>query len=263
MKEANGRMNKHKAYEFYISSCFTITRRVVMTGGGLYVLVAYGSQNTVLSGNPDFTFFYTVFRKYSHFSFESITIPLEGPQELFFDQTIQLRAKIKRIGDLVSDLYFSFTLPDIYSKYILNRKEYNFQWVRYIGAQIIQDASFFIGGTLVQQFDSSYIISTALTDQDETQYNKWQELIGDVPELYDPANGKYSGVAGGGTSRSGIIAGGSSQKDGLYPSVVNDPSVNVQNNSPSIPSRDITVPPWILVYPESSACITPCSSTVS
>ena len=81
-----------------------------MAGGGLYVLVAYGSQNIILSGNPDFTFFYMVVKKYSHFSFESVTIPLEGPQELSFNQPIQLRAKIKRYGDLLSDLYFTFTL---------------------------------------------------------------------------------------------------------------------------------------------------------
>ena len=105
-----------------------------MTGGGLYILVAYGSQNRILSGNPDFTYFYMVMKKYSHFAFESITIPLEGPQELFFNQPIQLRAKIKRIGDLLSDLYFTFTLPDIYSKFFnpnipgpkLNRSQYEF-----------------------------------------------------------------------------------------------------------------------------------------
>jgi hypothetical protein len=213
-----------------------------MTGGGLYILVAYGSQNVILSGNPDFTYFYMVLKKYSHFSFESITIPLEGPQELFFNQPIQLRAKIKRVGDLISDLYFTFTLPDIYSKYFnanlegprKNRSQYEFQWVRYIGAQIIQDTSFYIGGSLVQQFDSDYIISTAFTDQDETQYNKWQELVGDVPEIYDPANGQYSGA----------VTNGNKREPGYYPSVFEDPDPNVkiQNNFPSIPSRDITVP---------------------
>jgi Major capsid protein N-terminus/Large eukaryotic DNA virus major capsid protein len=213
-----------------------------MTGGGLYILVAYGAQNVILSGNPDFTYFYLVMRKHSHFSFESVTLPLEGPSELFFNQPIQLSAKIQRVADLLSDLYFTFTLPDIYSKYFdatlpgpLNgRSQYQFQWVRKIGAQIIQDASFFIGGTLVQQFDSDYIIATATIDQDETQYNKWQYLVGDIPELYDPANGQYSGGIGNGNSR----------VKGIYPSVIKntDPSVQAQNNFPSIPSREITVP---------------------
>jgi len=213
-----------------------------MGGGGLYILVAYGSQNVILSGNPDFTFFYMVIKKYSHFSFESVTMPLEGPQELSFNQPIQLRAKIKRVGDLLSDLYFTFTLPDIYSKYFdpnlpgstQGRSQYQFQWVRYIGAQIIQNASFFVGGSVIQEFDSDYIIATAFTDQDETQYNKWQELIGDVPELYNPANGQYSGAVANAVTRT----------PGFYPSVLSDPAVGtgIQNNFPSIPSRDITVP---------------------
>ena len=213
-----------------------------MTGGGLYILVAYGTQNVILSGNPDFTYFYLVLKKYSHFSFESVTLPLEGPSELFFDQPIQVRAKIQRVADLLSDLYFTFTLPDIYSKYfdstipgpLNNRSQYEFQWVRYIGARIIQDASFFIGGSLVQQFDSDYIIATANIDQDETQYNKWQQLVGDIPEIYDPANGQYSGGVGRGSTRS----------RGFYPNVIQntDPTIQSQNNFPSIPSRDITLP---------------------
>ena len=146
-----------------------------MTGGGLYILVAYGSQNVILSGNPDFTYFYLVLKKHSHFSFESATLPLDGPQELFFNEPIQVRAKIQRIADLLSDLYFTFTLPDIYSKYFnpntldssdpryQSGSQYEFQWVRYIGAQIIQNARFLVGGTVVQEFDSDYIIATALT----------------------------------------------------------------------------------------------------
>jgi hypothetical protein len=205
-----------------------------MAGGGLYILVAYGSQNVILSGNPDFTFFYTVLKKYSHFSFESVTIPLEGPQELFFDQPVKLRAKIQRVADLLTDLFFTFSLPDIYSKFnTVRSSQYEFQWVRYIGAQIIQDVSFFVGGTLVQQFDSDYIIANAFMDQDETQYNKWQSLVGDIPELYDPANGKYAGIVSSNTKRT----------TGMYPNVYADPTVvGPHNNFPSIPGRDITVP---------------------
>ena len=215
-----------------------------MPGGGLFILVAYGAQNVILSGNPDFTYFYMVLKKYSHFAFESVTLPLEGPQELFFDEPIQLRAKVQRVADLLSDLYFTFTLPDIYSKYfdpnvpgpLKGRSQYQFQWVRYIGAQIIQDATFLIGGTQVQQFDSDYIISTAFTDQDETQYNKWQQLVGDVPELNDPANGQYSGGQGRAVTRS--------KAPGFYPNVFRntDPKIQAQNNFPSIPGRDITIP---------------------
>jgi hypothetical protein len=211
-----------------------------MTGGGLYILVAYGSQNVILSGNPDFTYFYLVMKKYSHFSFESVTLSLEGPQELMFDAPIVLNAKIQRVADLLSDLYLTVTLPDIYSKYFNptlpgpteNRSQYEFQWVRYIGAQIIQDASFLVGGTLVQQFNSDYIIASALADKNRTEVEKWRNMVGDVPELYDPAKGVYSGGVGNSLSRS----------TGFYPNVFPDPNVTTQTNFPSIPGRDVTLP---------------------
>ena len=82
-----------------------------MTGGGLYILVAYGSQYILLCGNPDFTYFYLVLKIYSHFSFESVTIQLDGPGELLFDAPIKVQAKIQRVADLLSDLYLTFTLP--------------------------------------------------------------------------------------------------------------------------------------------------------
>ena len=152
-----------------------------MTGGGLYILVAYGSQNILLSGNPDFTYFYLVLKKYSHFSFESATIQFDGPGELLWDSTIQIQAKIQRIADLLSDLYLTFTLPDIYSQFIVpstsRTAQYEFQWNRYIGAHIIQKAVFLIGGTSVQEFDSDYLTAIAQTDQDETQYAKWRQIV--------------------------------------------------------------------------------------
>lgn len=202
-----------------------------MTGGGLKVLVAYGAQNVILSGNPQMTYFYHAFRRYTHFSMENATVPLEGPNELSFDQPIRLRAKIPRIGDLLSDVYFSFRIPDIYSKYnpsrfgaVLNQQE--FQWVRYLGAAIIQNAAFFVGGQKIHEFDGTYILAKATMDLDTDAFAKWKRLVGDVPELVDPAKGAYVG----GTTRVG------------YPNVIKNPTTGTQLNRPSILGRDIHVP---------------------
>jgi hypothetical protein len=204
-----------------------------MTGGGLLTLVAYGQQNVLLSGNPQMTYFYKAFRRYSHFSMENVTTALEGPSELSYDQTIRLRVKIERIGDLVSDMYFSFRVPDIYSKYITPdpSKSYNsqheFQWTRYLGAAIIQNVGFYVGGQKIQEFDGTYMMSRALLDYDKDKLQKWKSLIGDTPELVDPANSLY----GGGSVNQG------------YPTVLNDTTTTgAQFNRPSIFGRDIHVP---------------------
>jgi len=204
-----------------------------MAGGGLLALVAYGSQNVLLSGNPQMTYFYKAFKRYSHFAMESITIPLEGPNELSFDQPVQLRAKVPRYGDLLSDLILTFTIPDIYSKYLTPQSpgrtsQWEFQWARYLGAAAIQNVAFFVGGQKIQEFDGSYLLSRALLDLDQDAFLKWKYLVGDTPELTDPSLGAYAG----GTSHTG------------YPTVIQDPSrlTQQQLNRPSIFGRDIHVP---------------------
>ena len=138
-----------------------------MTGGGLIALVAYGAQNVLLSGNPEMTYWYKIFRRYSHYAQENVSVALEGQNELFFSQPIKLRVKLQRIGDLLSDMYFSFRIPDIYSKYVQPQErtsQWQYQWVRFIGAAIIQNAAFFVGGQKIQEVDGTYLLSRALID---------------------------------------------------------------------------------------------------
>jgi hypothetical protein len=206
-----------------------------MPGGGFLTLVAYGTQNVALSGNPQISYFYKAFKRYTHFAMETIRVSPDGPNELRFDQPTQLRAKIPRQGDLMSDMYFTFQLPPIFSKYIEpntvpgRTAQYEFQWVRYIGAAIIQNAAFFVGGQKIQEFDGNYLLSRALIDMDQDTFHKWEQLVGNVPELTDPAKGLY--------------AGGTTQT--AYPTVVKNPALAAgvpQGNRPSIFGRTIYVP---------------------
>ena len=159
-----------------------------MTGGGLLALIAYGSQNVILSGTPQMTYFYKTFRRYTHFATENVTTAMDGPNELPFDRPIELRAKIQRVGDLLCDLYFTFTIPDIYSKIIIpGSRQYEFKWVRYLGAAIIQKAAFFVGGQKIQEFDGTYLLAKAMSDLTTDEFEKWRVLVGDTDELNDPS----------------------------------------------------------------------------
>jgi hypothetical protein len=203
-----------------------------MVGGGLLGLVAYGAQNVILSGNPEMTYWYKAFRRYSHFATENVTEALEGPNELFYDQPIRLRAKIQRIGDLMSDMYFTFRIPDIFSKYIPPESgrytQWQFEWVRYIGAALIQNASFFVGGQKIQEFDGTYLLARAMIDYDQDKFEKWRLLVGDVPELVKPEEGVYAG----GTQATG------------YPTVYTNIAqpLGAQTNRPSIFGQTVNVP---------------------
>jgi hypothetical protein len=161
---------------------------------------------------------------------------MDGPQDLQYDQPIQVRFKVQRVADLVRDMYFVFDLPDIYCKYIdlqtntQRQSQYNFSWVNFIGCHIIQQIGFYIGGQKIQEFDGDYMIAKAQADLDADAYLKWSRLVGNIPELIDPANGIY----GGGSTGTG------------YPLVYNSNgpfgSLDGNVNRPSIFGRRIQVP---------------------
>ena len=210
-----------------------------MPGGGLYSLVAYGAQNVLLSGNPDFTYFYKTYKKYSHFAEESVTFSMDGPQDLSYDQPIQVRLKIQRVADLVRDMYFLFDLPDIYCKYIESlptssgrTSQYNFAWTTHIGCHIIQEVGFYIAGQKIQNWDGAYMIARAQCDLDSRSFQKWSRLVGNIPDLYDPANGLYGGVSTG-TGYPLVY-----NNNGPAASTTTPPNIN----RPSIAGRTLQVP---------------------
>ena len=204
-----------------------------MTGGGLYVLISYGSQNVILSGNPQMTYYYKIFKRYSHFAMENVSIALDGPSLLSVDSRIQLRTKIQRIGDLLSDMFLTVTIPDIYSKFVPRPSpngriyQYEFQWVKALGAAMINSVEFFIGGQSIQKLDGTYLYAKAQLEYDIVAYEKWNTLIGNVNNLNNPSAGAYQ-------TNPNINA-------PLYPTVQRNGTA-AQANRPSIFGQDIHIP---------------------
>ena len=70
-------------------------------GGGLIQLVAYGAQDIYLTGQPQITFWKSVYRRYTNFSMESILLVPDDPPAL--DASIDI--PITRNGDLLKRLW--------------------------------------------------------------------------------------------------------------------------------------------------------------
>jgi len=170
------------------------------------------------------TYFYKAFVRYSHFSQESITVPLDGINELNQTAPIKLRAKIPRHGDLLSDMYLTVNLPAIYNKLYPNRRSHEFAWVRQVGIRMIDTVALYIGGSKVQEYTSDWLALKYQLDLPLDGYQKWSNMIGDVPELFAPGAGAYADPNGG------------------YPNVVEFPNVANQINAPSIPARELNIP---------------------
>ena len=70
-------------------------------GGGLMQLVAYGAQDIYLTGNPQMTFFKTVYRRHTNFSMEHIKQSFKGT----VGAGNRVVATLARNGDLVHDCF--------------------------------------------------------------------------------------------------------------------------------------------------------------
>ena len=76
-------------------------------GGGLIQLVALGSQDQHLTGNPQVTFFKTVHRRHTNFAMETIVNTFSGTTDFGRTATCTL----SRNGDLVHKVYVQVKLP--------------------------------------------------------------------------------------------------------------------------------------------------------
>ena len=165
-----------------------------MTAGALYQIknLNTNSENNFLDFDPQITFFKVVYRKHTRFSIENIQMDPFNRQTLDFNDTVVLKCDTPRYGDLLSQVYLTFDLPDIWSgKHDDNGhgKNYEFQWIKNIGTNIFNNASVRISDQEIENLNSDFVIiwrELMLNNEQKEQINK---LSGNIPELYDPANG--------------------------------------------------------------------------
>ena len=108
-----------------------------MTGAILQLVTNSGSAETLwLNGDPQITFFKTVFRRHSPFSMESV--PLYFDSKLDFGTSANV--KIRPIGDLAYRMFLSFDIPQLAAVF-LNTKSQDIQAI--IQKYILCDDSFY------------------------------------------------------------------------------------------------------------------------
>ena len=176
--------------------------------GGLLNLVSSGQQNVVLNGNPSKTFWKSAYKKYTNFGMQKFRVDYEGTPTLKLTESSTFQFKIPRYADLLMDCYLSVTLPNIWSPIMppvplavpttndfehgtstfTNWAPYEFKWIEYLGAQIISKITIHCGNQKLQEFSGTYLMSLALRDFSAQKLKLFNEMIGNVPELNDPAN---------------------------------------------------------------------------
>lgn len=170
--------------------------------GGLLNLVAIGQQNIILNGNPQKTYWKTTYKKYTNWGKQNFRIDFTGTPTLSLTTESTFTFSIKRYADLLMDCYISLQLPNIWSpimppQAITNPDgsitytdwvPYEFKWIENLGAQIISRVSITCGNQLLQQYSGQYILASVLRDFPGAKRSLFNKMIGNEPELNDPAN---------------------------------------------------------------------------
>lgn len=147
--------------------------------GGLIQLLAWGSQNIKLNGNPSITFFKKVLRSHSNFSMESISVQLNRTDANVYTPTT-FKAKLPRHGDLVQQVYLVFELPDI------SPSPFEFKWVENVGEAFIDSCYVTVGGALVDRQYGEYIHINNMLTMGADKREVYDRMVGNVVQLTNP-----------------------------------------------------------------------------
>ena len=165
-------------------------------------LVSEGQQNIILNGNPQRTFFKSVYQKYTNFGKQSFRVDFQGAKTLRLNEESSFTFKIPRYADLLMDCYLSVELPNIWSPIMPPREvvnsagetiytpwaPYEFKWIDNIGAQMISEIVITCGNQTLQQYSGQYLLAAVQRDFSGTKKALFDQMTGNVPELNDPAN---------------------------------------------------------------------------
>jgi hypothetical protein len=149
--------------------------------GGTLQLVFQGSQDLILTGNPSMSFFRSIFRSHSRFAMESMRIAMTRSTANVYDRT-QFSVKLPRNADMVSNMYFTFKLPDVYAP--VDRPV--FAWVEYVAEAAIEEFQLTIGGALVDRQYGEWIRIWNELTQDGARRLLYDKMTGNVTDMVDP-----------------------------------------------------------------------------
>jgi hypothetical protein len=187
--------------------------------GGLLNLVAGGNQSVLIYGNPQKTYWTSTYKCITNFGLQNFRIDYSGLRQLSLTSPSTYVFKVKRYADLLMDTVLSINIPDIYSPLHMCEIPYEFKWIKNLGAMMIQTIRFTIGGNLIQEMTGYDIVTYANRDLTSTQKAKWDVMVGNTIDFYDPA---YA-----------------FDRPGLYPNAV---YIDSLGSEPSIRGRQLRIP---------------------
>jgi hypothetical protein len=153
------------------------------SGGGLLQLVAMGKQDIFLTGNPQTTWFKTVYRRYTNFAIESQVMYFDGDA----DFGKRLSCLVPRRGDLLGPLVLEVTLPAL----TLAGTNIPVPYANSIGHLLISQITIEIGENEIDTQTGEWMEVWSNLTVDASKRQAFNEMIGKCenyiqPSIYGP-----------------------------------------------------------------------------
>ena len=137
-------------------------------GGGLIQLVSKGKSDTYITGNPEFSYFKSVYRRHTNFSIEAIQQTFKN-----MGQGTKIFSTISREGDLLCKMWLDVKLNRGDARATGTHPGRYVNWTNNTGHALIKECEIEIGGKSINKYTSQWLdIYNELYDHDE------KELIG-------------------------------------------------------------------------------------
>ena len=152
--------------------------------GSLLQLVAIGNEDYFFVGNPQITFFKRVYLRHTNFSIERLELYNIGKRQLknrnanIYNFNIDIN-----YGDLLYYTVFHIKLPEIYAD-----TNYQFRWIENLGSNIIDEASIYIGNTLIEKIDGSFLHINNILNLNNNSKTVYDASIKNMESVFNPCN---------------------------------------------------------------------------
>ncbi len=135
-------------------------------GGGTLQLSSYGGQDVETIGNPQMTFFKSVYKRHTNFAIETIEQNFEGN---ITNSESKITSTINKNGDLIHRCFLDIKFPEFPTNGSDTEKYTN--WTNATGYAYLKEVSLFIGDLLIDKHISEWFdIWNELTDINDNEH---------------------------------------------------------------------------------------------
>ena len=139
--------------------------------GALLQLAGYGAQDVYLTGNPQITFFVSVYKRYTNFAIECVEQYFEGTVD--FGRRVSIN--LQRCGDLVHNMFLRVELPELQT----SDSGTTYSWSNFIGHALIDYVEVEVGGQVIDK-----------------QYGQWLQIWSELTVTNSKLLGYYDMIGG-------------------------------------------------------------------